>query len=292
VYFHRSLTLELHNITRGNEILMRRDAKLRTLSVKGTFATDYDISTQKNAQHDGVTVTNTSLGARMIPITFEFRYYKDAVKLREELIHFFSPRFEYELTITRDDIKRKIGCIMWHIDDDAIENVHDYYQFGMELMCPDPCFEDIQYTTVNFLTFAPMMSYPLAFPPAGMTTGVPLILDDFNVNNPGDTPVGVVIDIDVHGGDMVNPKITRVHKDTVDEFVSLPREFTSGTKIRIDTNFKRENVYINGVSDFRVQWQSDFFLLYPGDNKLLLAADEGVGNARTSVKFKNKWFGV
>lgn len=289
----RIWTLELNNITLGKSLLFRRDARLRTLSIKKTFASNYSISTSQTANSDGITVTNVKIDARIIPVLFEFGRYRDAVAYREELIHFFSPYHKYEAFITRNQIRRRIECVMYHIDDDPIENVYDWYQFNMELLCPDPYFTDETDTNMTFLSTIPKISFPFAFPMGvGMTTGIPHYGDTLEINNSGDVEIGAVITVDVYGGDIVNPKITRTADGVPDESISIFRVFKAGTKIVINTNFRQENIYVNGESDTRWEWGSDFFKLLPGINKVKVDAAYGVGNARTSVSFRRKWLGV
>jgi len=282
----RSLTLELHNLTLNKVFKVNKKQPYRLLSITGLGASGYDVALMSHAIQDGAVVTNSRLKERYIPIQLECSDYDKSVELRDELIRFISPAHRYTLYAERSGIKRRIDCRVNNFSFDP-PNIHDYYVTDFELLCPNPYFMDEKNTTQRFLTFAPMMSFPLAFPPAGMTTGVPLILDGMPIDNIGDVPFGVIVNIEAYGGDMVNPMIS-----CDDEYIRVKTTLKTGDIMQIDTRPKNKGVYINGVSTFMFERTSRFFRIEPGRSNLQISADEGVGNAQTYIEYTNLWLGV
>jgi len=283
----RTLSLELHNHTLNKTFAVNSKQPYRLLSIAGLGSTGYDVAAMSHAVQDGAFVANTRLRERYIPMKLECSDYENSVELRNELIHFMSPVHRYTLYIERSGIKRRIDC---RVNDFAFDtpNIYEFYAADFELICPSPFFLDEADTTQQFLTFAPQMSFPLAFPRlTGMTTAVPIVLDGMTVSNDGDVPTGFIADIEVHGGDMVNPQIS-----LGDEYVRVNITLHAGDKLQIDTRQGNKNIYVNGVSSFRFDRTSVFFQLPPGVNTLKVSADEGVGNARTTIIYSNRWLGV
>jgi Phage tail protein. len=288
LYNRRTLNLKLHNITLDRTLHINPDSPFRLLEQDKMFATDYEIMTQENAERDGVIISNTKFSARYIPLLLEFRNHRGAVEFREELIHCFSPAHECVLYVQRNNINRRINCRVSRVGGDP-EYLDDPYMLNFELLCPDPHFKDTDDTTVKFLQYEPLMSFPLIFVPvAGMTTGIISASDGLKVNNIGDMNIGVIITIKAAGGIVKNPKIL-----CNDKYIQLSTTLNTNDVAEISTMETGKYIKINGIKSRFFNRQSRFFDLKRGINYIKIEAEDNtVTNSEIAVTYTNKWFGV
>ena len=276
------------NLAGGLEkIEISKKSVYRLIDWDGIESVDNVISITENATTPGGNVSGTHINSRRIMVKFAIDDKDKTEKLRQYLIRTFHPDKEGVLYVERNGESRRIN---FKVENKVVfeqPNIRENkLRVTVNMLCPNPYFMDEKNTTQRFLTFAPMMSFPLAFPPAGMTTGVPLILDGMPIDNIGDVPFGVIVNIEAYGGDMVNPMIS-----CDDEYIRVKTTLKTGDIMQIDTRPKNKGVYINGVSTFMFERTSRFFRIEPGRSNLHISADEGVGNARTYIEYTNLWLG-
>lgn len=276
-------------IVGDNTVTVAKNSVYRLVAWSGVESVENVVAIENNVSIDGGYIGGEHIPARRISVTFAIDDKKQTENLRKYLIGVFNPKKNGTLIVERGGKKGKI--------DFKIENAVTYQQANIReerlhitvnIICPDPYFRDAEDNTNTFLLFAPMMYFPLGFVgDAGMITGVPLTTDDFIINNIGDVPIGIVANLNVYSGTVVNPQIS-----CNDEFVRVIVTLSSGDIMQIDTRPGKKNIYINGGSYFQWDNGSRFFQIEPGESVIRISADSGISNVRASIVYANKWFGV
>ena len=284
----RTLIIELHNLTLGKVIKLTDKTMLKLLTVTGLGSAEYELDMRDNALLDGSTVAGAKVEAREIVMQAELYDYKLSPQNRETLLHMFSPRHEYMLCVRRESVRRRIRARarLFNIDP---ENIYDFYTANIELVCPDPFFEDESDTTLQFRLFEPLINFPLIFIPqgAGLTTAIQIVTDSITVNNDGDADFGIEFTAEVVGGNIVNPAVW-----CGDNYVRVLTTLHIGDTLKIDTRRGRKGIWLNGVKFMQYDPTSTWFTLKPGANQVSFKADSGAEKAIGSITYSNRWFGV
>ena len=284
--------MELRNLTLGRVLKFSGGSfaadGLVLLSVAGLSAAEYSLDARDSALLDGSAVAGAKITARKISIRADIDDYSAAPQERERLLHFFSPRHEYTLRVRRGTIRRRIGARVQAFSSDP-SNLWNYYGAEIDLLCPDPFFEDESDTTLQFRLFEPLINFPLIFIPqgAGLTTAIQVVTDSMTVNNDGDADFGIEFTAEVVGGNIVNPAVWNN-----DSYVRVLTTLRIGDTLKIDTRRGRKGIWVNGVKFMRYDPTSTWFTLKPGANQVSFRADSGAEKAIGSITYSNRWFGV
>lgn len=282
--------LVLPTATGGTETVeISKKSVYRLVAWNGIESVDTVVNTLNNANVPGAYVVGKHTNPRRISIEFAIDDKKLTEELRRKLIRILNPEKEGILYVERNNKSGRINFV--------IENAVTYRQANIRenklkilinLICPDPYFRDAEDTTVTFLKFVPMYRYPLAFPVGvGAPYGVQITTDGLSITNEGDVDIGIVVGVDVYGGDIVNPAI-----NCGDESIRVLTTLHDGDSMIIDMRPRLKNIYINGVSTFNFDRTSKWFLLSTGQSDISVSADSGVSNAKTTITYANKWLGV
>lgn len=282
--------LVLPTATGGTETVeISKKSVYRLVAWNGIESVDTVVNTLNNANVPGAYVVGKHTNPRRISIEFAIDDKKLTEELRQKLIRTLNPEKEGILYVERNNKSGRINFV--------IENAVTYRQANIRenklkilinLICPDPYFRDAEDTTVTFLKFVPMYRYPLAFPVGvGAPYGVQITTDGLSITNEGDVDIGIVVGVDVYGGDIVNPAI-----NCGDESIRVLTTLHDGDSMIIDMRPRLKNIYINGVSTFNFDRTSKWFLLSAGQSDISVSADSGVSNAKTTITYANKWLGV
>ena len=275
----------------GEQIIIARDSVYRLLAggITGIESADLETVMSEYAAMDGGYIDAVRVPPRHISVLFAVDERKQTEELRKKLIAFFSPRKQGTLIVERANRSRKIRFYLSEQPEFIQDNIiDDRLHVRVNMICPDPYFEDVTPTTVNFMKPLPLLTFPFnSLAGVGITAGVLEITDTTTLVNNGDMPVGIICDITANGGTVTNPKITMNG-----QYVRVIKALAIGDTIQIDTNKGQKNIYFNGESQFIFDRKSIFFQLPVGENTIVISADAGIKDAKASFTYSFKYLGV
>lgn len=275
----------------SEQIIIARDSVYRLLEggVAGIESANLEAVMSEYAAMDGGYIDAVRVPPRHISVLFAVDERKQTEELRKKLIAFFSPRKQGTLIVERANRSRKIRFYLGEQPEFVQDNIiNDRLHVRVNMICPDPYFEDVTPTTVNFMKQLPLLTFPFnSLAGVGITAGVLEITDTATLVNNGDMPVGIICDITANGGTVTNPKITMNG-----QYVRVIKTMAIGDTIQIDTNKGKKNIYFNGESQFIFDRQSIFFQLPVGENTIVISADAGIKDAKASFTYSFKYLGV
>lgn len=275
----------------GEQIIIARDSVYRLLAggIAGIESADLETVMSEYAAMDGGYIDAVRVPPRHISVLFAVDERKQTEELRKKLIAFFSPRKQGTLIVERANRSRKIRFYLSEQPEFIQDNIiDDRLHVRVNMICPDPYFEDVTPTTVNFMKPLPLLTFPFnSLAGVGITAGVLEITDTTTLVNNGDMPVGIICDITANGGTVTNPKITMNG-----QYVRVIKTMAIGDTIQIDTNKGQKNIYFNGESQFIFDRKSIFFQLPVGENTIVISADAGIKDAKASFTYSFKYLGV
>lgn len=275
----------------GEQIIIARDSVYRLLEggVTGIESANLEAVMSEYAAMDGGYLDAVRVPPRNISVLFSVSDRKQVEDLRKKLIAFFSPKKPGTLIVERANRSRKIRFYLGEQPEFIQDNIiDDRLHVRVNMICPDPYFEDVTPTTVNFMKPLPLLTFPFnSLAGVGITSGVLEITDTTTLVNNGDMPVGIICDITANGGTVTNPKITMNG-----QYVRVIKTMAIGDTIQIDTNKGQKNIYFNGESQFIFDRKSIFFQLPVGENTIVISADAGIKDAKASFTYSFKYLGV
>lgn len=257
--------------------------------ITGIESADLEAILTEYAAMDGGYLEAVKVPPRNIGLSFVINDRSRTEELRNDLISFFSPKKPGTLTIERGGRKRKIGFCLSERPQFVQDNIiSDKLRVNLSLICPDPYFQDVNPSVVNFMHPLPLLTFPFnSVAGVGITAGILVVTDTATLVNDGDVPVGIVCDITASGGTVTNPKITMNG-----QYVRVIKTLEIGDTLSIDTNQGRKDIYFNGESQFIFDRKSVFFQLPVGENTIVISADAGVKDAKASFTYSFKYLGV
>lgn len=279
-------------ITIGDErITIAKDSVYRLLAggITGIESTDCEAMLTEYAAMDGGYLEAVRIPPRTISVQFAIDDKKRTEELRKRLIAMFSPKKRGTLVVNRGNRARKINFYMRNRAEFTQANImQDRLIVNVDMVCPDPYFEDVNATTINFMKASPLLTFPFnSLAGVGITAGVLTVTDRVKLVNDGDVPVGIICDITANGGTVTNPKITMNG-----QYVRVIKTMEIGDALSINTNKGQKNIYFNGESQFIFDRTSVFFELPVGENEIVISADAGVKDAKASFTYSFKYLGV
>jgi phage-related protein len=257
--------------------------------ITGIESADLEAILTEYAAMDGGYLEAVKVPPRTIGLSFVINDRSRTEELRNDLISFFSPKKQGTLTIERGGRKRKIGFCLSERPQFVQDNIiSDKLRVNLSLICPDPYFQDVNPSVVNFMHPLPLLTFPFnSVAGVGITAGILVVTDTATLVNDGDVPVGIVCDITASGGTVTNPKITMNG-----QYVRVIKTLEIGDTLSIDTNQGRKDIYFNGESQFIFDRKSVFFQLPVGENTIVVSADAGIKDAKASFTYSFKYLGV
>lgn len=257
--------------------------------ITGIESADLEAILTEYAAMDGGYLEAVKVPPRPIGLSFVINDRSRTEELRNDLISFFSPKKPGTLTIERGGRKRKIGFCLSERPQFVQDNIiSDKLRVNLSLICPDPYFQDVNPSVVNFMHPLPLLTFPFnSVAGVGITAGILVVTDTATLVNDGDVPVGIVCNITASGGTVTNPKITMNG-----QYVRVIKTLEIGDTLSIDTNQGRKDIYFNGESQFIFDRKSVFFQLPVGENTIVVSADAGIKDAKASFTYSFKYLGV
>ena len=283
------ITLE---ITIGGEtIIISKTSVYRLLQggISGIEAAEFEAMLTDYAAMDGGFYEGVKVKPRPISIRFAVDDKHRTEILRKKLISFFSPRAPGVLVVDRGDRRRRIEFVLANTPDFRQDNIiEDRLHVTVDMICPDPYFEDEQATTYRFRQATGLLTFPFnSVGGVGITSGSLVTSDKMTLINTGDVPVGIICDIIASGGSVTNPKISMNG-----EYVRAITVLGLNSTLRVDTNKGRKNIYINGEKRFIFDRKSVFFQLPVGESEIVISADAGITDAEASFTYAFKYLGA
>ena len=209
----------------------------------GADGTDADITKVKGVGQDGSTVTNVNLADRELRVLASIKgdTKEEIAKHRAKLLQVFNPKVKGWLQYEYGDIKRRIRCQVENAPVFSKQNKSFKYQdFLINLIAPNPYWQDEYETSEEIVTWLGGMTFPLKLPTAFATKGPKII----NIRNDGD--VETPVKIEFHGP-ATNP---RIENKTTGEFIKVNQVLTPEDILVITTEFGNKRVEINGENAF------------------------------------------
>lgn len=272
------------------EIRIAKDSVFRLLAggLKGVEAADYELSTEKSAGMDGEYVQTEKFGPRSIGIEFSVADRARTEDYRDLLMRYINPRREGTLIVERNGVRRKIGVKMdGRMEFDQANIITDRLHVSLNLFCPDPWFYDAEETERGFIAHAPLLTFPFnSVVGVGITSGATWTTDALTINNDGDAPMGVMVDI-VADGPITNPGVK-----LDDKAIKAICSMQGGDKLHISTVERQKTIELNDGVLLNYDRQSVFFQVPPGNHTLIITADSGVDKATSKVTYAMRYLGV
>lgn len=259
-------------------------------TIDGIYDNKNQVSVSQNTMTDGGTFTGSVAKYRNIVLTVKLeptdRYFQ---KKRDALHQLFKD--SGTLIYKEDGVERSIDYVVESIDPTMKKG-----NINVSLICPDPFFYDVDYTTVTMATWVPAFEFDHEFTVEGEELSYKenvRIIDIVNDN--ADDEIGLLITIEA-SGDVTNPSIIHVEQDihsTVGN-EDKPLTLVFGDKLIISsvTNNKRVYLIHGGVKTEINEYfteDSDFIQLNRGHNHIGYSADEGEEYMSVSIQYKLKY---
>ncbi|MFS0878263.1 phage tail family protein [Solibacillus isronensis] len=176
----------------------------------------------------------------------------------------------------------------------GFENSNNSWQKGLlQFSCNDPYIYQADEKLVDVATWVGAFSFPLELSADGIEMGHRSQNLIANVINDGDSDSGMIIRFTALAN-VVNPKLVNI--ETLEE-LKLNFEMLSQDIVEVSTyegkksvTYIRSNVRRNIFN--RIDLNSKFFQLSPGDNLFKYDADFGIDNLEVVMLFTNRYVGV
>lgn len=268
------------------------------VSVEGLESSEYIVHTGSNAVFDGSTTTGKKVDERLLHILLSTRDMKNKEVYRDQMIHFFNPKYMIQTYVNYCGKKGMIEGEILDFDPTREESLWDPFEVMVTIKCPDPFFSDLDNFGKNIAANTPMFAFPLSFltfnqskkSSRGQVMSYTTLTSNVVLFNRGDVETGLEVIFIAKRGAVTNPKITNL---STGEFIEIYAEMEQGDEIRVNTNVGKKNIYQNGNSIYKQKNKlSTFFELQPGDNTINYTALENETNLDVRIFYTPKYLGV
>ena len=279
---------------------------LKINSLEGFTAPPYTFHTQPNATGDGTTKTGERVEERLLKIGFTIDNLLNPELVRRKLIQFFNPKYPVKLTTNYMNNVRWIEGLVYSFKPANPEaSMYDYQKYQLELLCPDPFWNDPDNYGKNIASITPMWTYPLSFTAfnrnrasrlSTQVAGYKSLTQEVTLKNKGDVPTGLQIRFIAKRGVVINPKIINTVSG---EYIEVIHEMKMGDVITINTNSGKKGITLlkagetEPINIFKEKDKNSvFFGLELGDNKIKYEAEDGYTNLDVRVYYVPQYLGV
>lgn len=254
----------------------------------GTEAAEYLVSLDENALIDGSYVTSEKFSPRNIGINFCVTDRANSETYRKFLISCINPQKPGVLIVDRNGVSRKINFMVNGAPIFTQNNiVTDRLHVNLNLICPDPWFYDSEENESDMVETVPLLTFPFnSLQGVGITSGTRWHSESMEVNNTGDGPIGIVVEITANGA-IKNPYIM-----CNGEYVKAIYSMATNDVMEFSTIQRQKDIRINGESLVNYDRKSVFFELPVGTSTIQVGAVSGAGNATTKIRYALKYLGV
>lgn len=264
----------------------------RLYHFEGFGEVESETQMQRAPFQDGATYVDSVLQSRSITLEVRInaKNEKELVSLRSYLASIFNPKLGLgKLTrIIGDDVK-EIECVsdsLPFFPEGAGNRGRTFQKALINLTAPNSYWKSRHRTSTALQAYVGNFKLPFTLPFELGVEG-----DSTVLINEGDIPTPVLIDI---RGPTMNPKIIN---RTTGEFVKVNRYIEEDEILHIDTTPGQKKVLLiknstitNVMGD--LAYDSDFFMLEVGENRIEHVADAGDANALVAITWQNLYVGV
>lgn len=279
-------------ISNNKTLDISEDSSYKLIEIDGIDKSEFELNTVMNSQYDGTTVISKKIKNRSIFIKGDYKGENNEIE-RQKLISFFNPKNSGILIASYGDIERSI---IYEIENFSCKliNIHDDFVFTVDLICPNPFWNDIIESKINIALWKGKFRFPLIIPKdIGIIVGLrePSLI--VNVNNTGDVEAGMIIEFKALG--TVNkPSLLNVNTG---EYIKINKSMESGEIIKINTNVGNKKIIslLNGIETNILNYldlNSTFLKLAVGDNLFRYDAEENLSNLEVSIYYNPCYLGV
>lgn len=285
---NKKLILEYES--NGKSLLMGNDQAIKIVSIEGIESSDYLIHSASNATVDGVTITGKKVDQRIINVVFAIDDLENTELYRQQLIHFFNPKYPMRFKIDYCGVEAEIICEIESFKFTTQTSMWDYLEGNLSLLCPEPYFASLDNFGKNIAAMTRMFAFPFVIPPRGSIMSYRTLKQEVLLRNDGDVETGIEIHIIAERGTVKNPKITKI---STEEFIEIPITMRKGDIITINTNLGKKTITYNGTNIFKTKNKlSTFFTIDVGDNLIRYDAEENYTNLDVKLFYTPKYLGV
>lgn len=274
--------------TRGESIVLSHRSPFLLSKIDGLGDVEANVQMRKSPFQDGSTHIDTLLETRFLSLQVSIfgKGREDVSALREQLARVFNPKLSGTLIYENGRVKREIKAVTEHVPKYPSDDRGLIYQVALiNLVCPDPYWQDIDPTITKMEDFVSNFHFPISFPVIFSLRG-----DKRKFENVGDAPTPIRV---TFRGDSVNPRITNL---TTGEFIQVNRTIPAGFSLVITSGFNDKAVRIvgpDGVSISAMGYidlNSSFFCLQVGENNLSFTTDGG--KPEVYIEYRNLYLSV
>ena len=270
---------------RGEESILMDGTQFGVTEYSGLESSDYELTTETNANADGERLQKRHVTSRQIMINFDYMRWDDIPAMREKLIRFFSPYEGGKLTVTYMGTTREIE---YEVSSFKMNNMNVYEELSclLYVKCLDPSFKSAQ-VSVPIMTLVGGWQWKFTLP--------------FQMRSYGELKKNVY-----NAGHMVTPleiyfkgpaSLPQVTNHSTGESIKVKRALTSDEMLYINTAFRQKAVEVITATGREDAWNyldksvSDFFWLQPGDNMLEYSAGT-LTSKGVEICYRERFLGV
>ena len=258
------------------------------ISIDGIHEILGSISSMKSAFAIGEKYIDTTVQKRNIIIKGAFRCTKndDALKSRDKLYRAFPLKTLGTLYYYEKELARKIN---YYVESVSIDETGLHRKFQISLLCPYPCFTDLEQSSSPMATWSPRFKFALKIPKSsGIKFGTKNTTSMATIVNSNNIEYGMTITFKANDR-VVNPSLFNV--DTREE-MKIEKTMEAGDKIIVTTHRQNKNiVYIPASSGIEeninnlMVYGSNFLQVHIGTNTFRYNADENVDNLEAIIEY-------
>ena len=273
---------------KGDKLQLTSNPDYEVTRIEGLNPPPANLNQTANSTVDGSKINSKKVESRNIVIYIKPN--NDVEKNRIKLYSFFSTSMEVTLHFKNSSRNVYISgvvetCELCHFDFPQMMQV--------SIICPDPYFNDVKETKMEFSNVIPAFEFPFSIPSEGIEFTSYLINNRKSLLNESDVNTSIVIEL-YASGVVKNPVIYDI---THNKHIKLNMELQYKDTITIDTNIKKMSISLQREGETSnilgyMQPDSDWFIVTPGDNVFAYDCDEGVSNLHISFKIPVKYGGV
>lgn len=255
--------------------------------IDGTDTIANDIYMAAPAVGDGAEITGERIADRNIDIAASVKNRERNILERRRALAFFNPKHTFTLYITKGEITRWIQARIERFQ--CGEQPKDrHVSMKAAFLCANPYFYSVDNYGRDIAEVKGFFGFPyLSSVNAGFKTGVYNFEKKVEIENTGDVETYIKIVIRAEGT-VENPKIMQN-----DAFIRLVDKLQSGDIVEIDmvgNTIRKNGENCIGKVDRRSSFSG--MALYPGDNTISFAADNGDTNMKVFLYYNLRYMGV
>ncbi len=281
---------------RGESVVISNTFPYLLKSFIGGDGAEANITSSKGVGQDGSTITNVNLKERHLQIIGVIKDMDKStlIKRKAKLLQVFNPKVQGWLQYEYGDVKKRIRCQVESAPTFSMPfNVFSVLYFVVDLVAPNPYWQDINATKAEIAVWRGAFKFPLRIIESGIKMGFrePNLI--VNIENKGDVSCGMEIRFKALAT-VINPYLFNIN--TREQF-KINKTMEAGEVITVTTHFQNKKMKLakNGVTTNAFNWInpiSTFMQLETGDNLLRYGADEGIDSLEVDIYFIPQYLGV